>query len=466
MSLLPRRAILRHALLSTVVAGVVGGLLVVGALIAARQDARHNAERVARQVSAAVVVPLFRHDFTNPAREPGAPARRGIGEDLAPFLTSGMVHRVKIWTLRDGRASIAYSDEPLLEGERPGFDPSGLVRPGEVLVRQVPADHEHRFESAQAAMLLETFVEFRTATGDRAWLELYVPTDVSGEAEQLTAAALPLLLGGLALLALCTLPLSIGLARRLERERAEQRAARRYGLASAESTRLELARRLHNGVIPDLSGARMLLEMARDSNPGADTDELLDRAHRLLSDEVRELRAILNGLVPADVDGVPLLDELAARLRREAGDGAPPIEVIMSMDGADGAPPREIGVLLHWVAEELLRNALRHARAGHVRVELVGSAEAGTRLVVRDDGVGLTGRDDGGGLTGRSGSTESGVGLQLARRVVEDHGGRLTVSAGAGTGTSVEVTLPPHSPTTERPARAGGDRSPGPARRR
>lgn len=454
--MVPRRAVVRHALLSTVVAGVVGGLLVVGALIAAREDARHNAERIARQVSAAVVVPLSRHDFTGPAREPAAPARDGIGADLAPFLASGMVGRVKIWTLRDGRASIVYSDEPRLEGERPGFDLSGIVRPGEVLVRQVPVDHEHRFESARAAMLLETFVEFRTATGGRAWLELYVPTDVSGEVAQLTSAALPLLLGGLAVLALCTLPLSIGLARRLERERAEQRAARRYGLASAESTRLELARRLHNGVIPDLSGARLLLEMARDRNPGADTDELLDRAHGLLTDEVRELRDILNGLVPAGADGVPQLDELATRLRREAGDGAPPIEVTVSMNGADGAPPREVGVLLHWVAEELLRNALRHARAGHVRVELVGSAGAGTRLVVSDDGIGLTGRDG-----------SSGVGLHLARRVVEDHGGRLTVSAAAGCGTTVEVTLPPagHS-TTGRPARAGADRSPGTAQHR
>jgi signal transduction histidine kinase len=443
-------------LLSTVVAAVVGGLLVAGALVAARQDARHNAERVARQVSAAVVVPLSRHDFTRPAGERDMAAREDINRDLAPFLTSGMVQRVKIWTLHDGRAAIAYSDEPRLEGERPGFDPSGLVRPGEVLVHPVPDDHEHRFEAARASMLLETFVEFRMASGERAWLELYVPTDVAGEAEQLTSAALPLLLGGLALLALGTLPLSIGLARRVERERAEQRAARRYGLASAESTRLELARRLHNGVIPDLSGARLLLEMARDRDPGSSTDELLDRAHGLLTDEIRELRAILNGLVPADVDGVPLLDELAARLRREAGDGAPPIEVTVTLDSGDGggsAPPREIGVLLHWVAEELLRNALRHARADHVRVELTGSAGTGTRLVVSDDGIGLTGPADGS-------RRAEGVGLQLARRVVEDHRGRLTVTAGAGTGTTVEVTLPPTGrATTERPARAATQRS-------
>ena len=429
-----RRAVVRHVVLSLVVAAMVCGLLVLGVLTAAHREAEDHARRIAEQVASAVAVPLSRHHFATLGQSVPDDVRR----DLAPFLDSGMVSRVKVWLLRDGRATIVYSDEQRLVGEGHDLGTAGFheLDPGEVYIQPVPDDHEHRFEASSAGMLLEAFVEIQEAGGEPARLELYVPTDVRGETERLASAILPLLLGGLLLLALTTLPLSVRLARWLEQERAEQRAVRRYGLASAESTRLELARHLHNGVIPHLAGATLLLEMARAGKTEMSPSELVDRAHQLLESDVRELRAILDGLVIADAGGVPGLEDLAERLREEA-DGSPPVTVTISVAEA---PRCEIGMLLHWVAEELVRNALRHARADQVRVDLVISAELGARLTVSDDGVGLP------VAPGRGGT-----GLYLARRVVEDHGGRLLVSTRVPGGTTVEVSLPPAEGSPSRP---------------
>jgi signal transduction histidine kinase len=123
----------------------------------------------------------------------------------------------------------------------------------------------------------------------------------------------------------------------------------------------------------------------------------------------------------------------------------------------------------------LVENALIHTQAG-VDVHLGVSRRDGYWVVsVRDDGPGLApelhtslftllgrpvgpaadapenvGGGDGDGSTpGRRGS---GVGLAVARRIVELHGGTIWADSVPGQGTTVSFTLPPAPPTTrDRP---------------
>ncbi|MFC4591244.1 sensor histidine kinase [Sphaerisporangium corydalis] len=325
---------------------------------------------------------------------------------------------------------------------------------------------------------MEVFLGFRDAAGDDMRLELYLPEDQGGTTRRAVLVLLPMPLIGLVLLTLASAPLSMALARRMERTRAEGRAARDYGLAATELTRRDLARRLHDGVIPDLAGVGLLLQRARltggrrrethavtpDADPLGraqdlpDADplghaqnlpdpdllghaqnlpdaDLLGRAQDLLATDLRELRALLTELLPADPVGRDLgarLADLASHVRRSEDSGTVPAVHIDAIEDVPGGP----ALVLYRVAGELLRNAFRHARARTIRVGVTAQDVGGVAMIeltVTDDGTGFDPRHDPG-----SGH----VGLRLVRRVVDDGGGRLTMVSAPGAGTTATVSVP------------------------
>lgn len=97
---------------------------------------------------------------------------------------------------------------------------------------------------------------------------------------------------------------------------------------------------------------------------------------------------------------------------------------------------------LRQVARNLVRNAVQAAGAERVRVLVAGGVEV--QLVVQDDGPGLSDADLARVfdrfVSGRAGGV--GVGLTVARRIVETFDGRIDARSTPGEGTTFEVTLP------------------------
>lgn len=112
-------------------------------------------------------------------------------------------------------------------------------------------------------------------------------------------------------------------------------------------------------------------------------------------------------------------------------------------------------VRLRQVFMNLISNALKFTRSGG-SVTLVAEAQAGSAIVsVRDTGIGMTpeelsialtpfGQVDSGHARWREGT---GLGLPIARALVQLHGGDLRVISEKGVGTTVEVSIP--FPNTE-----------------
>jgi signal transduction histidine kinase len=90
--------------------------------------------------------------------------------------------------------------------------------------------------------------------------------------------------------------------------------------------------------------------------------------------------------------------------------------------------PDRVEVAAYYVISEALTNAVKHAHASVVNVE-VETVEGALRLRVRDDGVGGADPVRGSGLVG------------LKDRV-EALGGTLAVQSPAGAGTALRVELP------------------------
>ena len=189
--------------------------------------------------------------------------------------------------------------------------------------------------------------------------------------------------------------------------------------AAVATTRLELARGLHDSVAQAMTIVCLQASVARDG--GADTDAALTTVLDAARDCMVELRA---GLDELDGHGVALDLAALGRLADQAG-----LQVAWRVDPAvaDSGP---LGALVHRVVREALTNAARHAPGSQVGVRVV---DAGDRVEVEvvDDGTGTGGFDLGTG-TGLAGLREA-----LARR-----GGTLTAGPRTGGGFRVAASLP------------------------
>jgi signal transduction histidine kinase len=102
------------------------------------------------------------------------------------------------------------------------------------------------------------------------------------------------------------------------------------------------------------------------------------------------------------------------------------------------------------VVSNLLTNALRHTPSGG-SVDLAAQVAAeDVEVTVRDTGSGMTPEDLGRIFDRfyRSPDSEgSGLGLPIARDLVEAHGGTLTATSEPGRGTTLRFTLPSPGPS-------------------
>jgi PAS domain S-box-containing protein len=196
---------------------------------------------------------------------------------------------------------------------------------------------------------------------------------------------------------------------------------------------------LDSSVVLDDGRRTTLLERVRDNaaHMARMIDQLLDYS-RLQAGKVR--------LAPTLCDLRDQVDEVVQTLDAALGDH----EVVVQVDR--GLEVRVDPSGFARVLGNLLTNAAKFSDAGS-RITITGSPDgAGVQLAVRDEGVGLS-RDDlervfdrfyqADGASGRRGS---GIGLSIAKRYAEMHGGQLTVTSEPGVGSTFTFTLPTASP--------------------
>jgi signal transduction histidine kinase len=156
------------------------------------------------------------------------------------------------------------------------------------------------------------------------------------------------------------------------------------------------------------------LEVARSGRWGADTTQLHE-----------PLRAAAHAARPAFDDRRALLDD--------AG-----------LDGADIAVRGDARTLEQVFLNLLLNAAGALREGGRAWIEIGDGGDDTIVVAIRDTGVGIA-REDLERVfdplyTTRADGT--GLGLTVARRIVESHGGRIDIDSTVGRGTTVRVTLP------------------------
>ena len=211
-------------------------------------------------------------------------------------------------------------------------------------------------------------------------------------------------------------------------------------LAAREEERRRLRRDLHDGLGPSLAGIVMGLDVVRSSLGRGDTARAGDLAVGV-TDQARaavdDVRRLVNGLRPPALDDLGLEGALRALLPAGVpvenhgqgyGAGAAPPTIDITTHGELGSLPAAVEVAAYRIAAEAMTNAVRHAGATTVRVELAAAPELLT-VRVSDDGRGV------------DPSAPRGVGLGSMRERAAELGGWCTV-APADPGTEVVAVLP------------------------
>lgn len=245
----------------------------------------------------------------------------------------------------------------------------------------------------------------------------------------------PLVGAGVALL--------IGLAYRALQGEAEERERllaelirTRQQLAETEreqgalAERARLAREIHDTVAQGLSSIQMLLRAAeRDTpEPGAG---YLKLARETAADSLSDTRQIIRELTPARLD-----DGLAAALRRLGQEQTDRASVPVEVAAEDLDLPMGTQTALLRIAQGAVSNAIRHADATRIAVELAREDDA-VSLVVRDNGQGF----DVSSAVANSHGADS-FGLHAMRERVEQLDGALAITSAPGDGTTVTARLP------------------------
>jgi two-component system sensor histidine kinase KdpD len=238
------------------------------------------------------------------------------------------------------------------------------------------------------------------------------------------------------------------------RRREERLTLDAQALELVDEHRSALLRAVSHDLRTPLATIRAVTSDLRDGG-GYDVDtrnELLD----LVADEAERLdRLVANLLSMSRIDAgaltpdrqaialSELLEETVRRHRRLVRDKKVAFDVPLTLPLVDAD-----WTLVDQVLTNLLDNAVRHAPAGS-RIDLAARRDGPDRVKVSvsDQGPGISAADREAVFTPfrtGAGSRSSGIGLAIARAVVEAHGGTISVVDGTGTGTTMAFTLPVH----------------------
>ena len=204
--------------------------------------------------------------------------------------------------------------------------------------------------------------------------------------------------------------------------------------------RTRIARELHDTLLQSFQGLMLRFQTVGEMLPARPLDAknalegALDRADEAISegrDAITDIRA--SSLASRDLEKsiTALMTSLSEELA--AGNGRS-VTFRVLVEGVPQAVRPTLQDEIHRIALESLRNAFRHAQAGHIETEITYGESL--RLRFRDDGKGMDPSVVERG--GRSGHW----GLPGIRERAKQIGAELAIWSELGAGTEVELSIP------------------------
>src|SRR4029077_20410668 len=137
-----------------------------------------------------------------------------------------------------------------------------------------------------------------------------------------------------------------------------------------------IASDLHDGVVQDLAGVAFALGgSARRPDLPPDSAELLDKSAAEVRESIKALRSLLVEIYPANLDEEGLEAALTDLLARANGR-----DIVATLDAPHVQKPfsSDVSGLLYRVAQESLRNVVKHGHARSVAMKVATNGASAT----------------------------------------------------------------------------------------
>ena len=202
-------------------------------------------------------------------------------------------------------------------------------------------------------------------------------------------------------------------------------------LRAQEDERRRVAREMHDDwtqrlAVLAIDAATLGMQLDPASNAHRRLQEMRGELVSL-SEDVHDLSRQLHPSILDDLGLVDALRSECASVERREG-----VAVGYQTDGVTASLPKDVALCIYRVAQEALRNVVKHAGAREARVSLVGSGRD-LVLTVQDRGVGFDAAEVG---------SREGLGLSSMEERVRLVRGELRVDSEPGRGTTVTVRVP------------------------
>lgn len=196
-----------------------------------------------------------------------------------------------------------------------------------------------------------------------------------------------------------------------------------------EKERNRIARELHDGIGSQIAAARMHLDIFKDSTAVPDYAKTYKTGLHLLDEAYKGLRYTAHNLLPGQLlerGLLPVLQEYCKKISRPGL-----LTIHFQSFGRLPQLAADKALSIYRIVQELIHNALKHAEATDIIVE-VDVEEHYLSLSVEDNGLGWK----------TPGDIPAGIGLDNLKQRISLLDGTLEIDSRQGIGTTVYLSLP------------------------
>lgn len=427
--MLPRVRVLRNPVVHFLFLGLLTMvLLAVGTDYLAGRSAQQEALAESRRTNAVLARSVAKPFITQGLVDSRPGAIDQFERKIRDRLVVGDIRQINLW---NAAGDIVYSSARFKTGHHYGLDAAHqrVMTRGGSGVQVTDPSRPANLGIPGSHNVVQIFTRFRTQSGEKLLFEGFYSLDqIEQRRSAIYGAFRWITIGGLVVFVILVTPLLLVLTRRLTRSAQERARLLSTAVDASDAERRRIARDLHDSVVQDLAGTAFSISaVARDPGTAPQARRHLEDAGGALRDSLRALRSLLAEIHPPDLQAQGLNAALADLIAPAAGAG---VNASVSVEGAEDAA--DAPVALVWrVAQEAVRNTLRHAEASTLAVTVRGDGE---RLVldVVDDGIGFDPTDP---------ADPDSFGLRGMRSLVADVGGTLNVTSFPSGGTTVRLEV-------------------------
>jgi signal transduction histidine kinase len=220
----------------------------------------------------------------------------------------------------------------------------------------------------------------------------------------------------------------------LEKLNQEQKNTMQAFVDGEEKERRRLATELHDGIGQLLSVVRLNLKSleAIKRKFNSDDQELVTNLTNLVDEACREVRNISHNLMPTTVIQLGLslaIEEYCKKINFTKS-----IKVSFQNINFEERLPIQTETILFRVVQEIINNAIKHARASRIYVQLIKEDDDTLQILIEDNGIGFDIHDT---------KNKAGLGLNNIASRIEFLKGKLNIDSAPDKGTIYQITLFP-----------------------